>query len=357
MRTTIKDIAQATGLSITTVSLVLNSKGKKISAAHRKLVEDTAQRLGYRPNRLAVGLLKKKTNTIGLIVPDISNVFFSELTKGIEDAGREAGYNLILCNSNDKQALELEYIDTMADRGVDGMIVAMSAESYGGRAEESFSALRKYGIPAIIVDCFSDVDDFSTVAIDNEKGSRLAVEYLLELGHRRIGCITGPLGPKTNDNRLAGYTEALRGRRIEYDRRLVYEGDFRYQSGYAAVPALLEQKPTAIFCLNDLMAYGAVKGLRERGLRIPEDVSVMGFDNIFFSEMMDVPLSTVEQPVYQMGGQAARILVEEMGGREERRHILFEPALKIRQSTRAPEAQEGTGTNGKRKLPVGNAAG
>lgn len=337
MRTRIKDIAQATGLSITTVSLVLNNKGQKISEKHRNLIEETARRLNYRPNQLAVGLIKRKTNTIGLIIPDISNIFFSALTKGVEDAGRKAGYNLILCDSNDKHTLELEYINTLVARGVDGIIIAMSAQSYNGKEDESFSILKNYAVPAIIVDCFNEVSDFSTVAIDNFLGSKLAVNYLISLGHHRIACVTGPLGPKTNDDRFEGYVQAIKENQAVYDEKLIYEGDFRYQSGYDAVQKILPHQPTAILCLNDMMAYGAVKALKERGMIIPDDMSIMGFDDIFFSEIMDTPLSTVKQPVYQMGVEAAHILTNEITQeRKEHKHILFEPELKIRKSTCVP---------------------
>lgn len=334
MRTTIRDIAQATGLSITTVSLVLNNKGNRISIEHRQLIKEIAKKLNYRPNRLAVGLLKKKTNTIGLIIPDISNSFFSEMTKGIEDTGRQAGYNLILCNSNDQQDLEIEYINTLVDNGVDGMIITMSAESYGDKAEKSFAALWEAGTPSVIVDCFSNVKDFSTVTVDNIKGSYLAVEYLFALGHRRIACISGPIGPKTNDDRLTGYVNGLKKHNISYDEHLVFEGDFRFQSGYDAISKLLPYHPTAILCLNDMMAYGASKALREQGIKIPDKMSVMGFDDIFFSKLMEVPLTTIEQPVYKMGEDAANILIDEISGNKKRSHILLDPKLKIRNSTK-----------------------
>jgi LacI family transcriptional regulator len=177
--------------------------------------------------------------------------------------------------------------------------------------------------------------DFSTVAIDNFTGSYLATEYLLSVGHRKIACVTGPLGPKTNEDRLEGYVKALNDRHVAYDRALVYEGDFHYQSGYEAVGALLPKKPTAVLCQNDMMAYGAIKGLKERKIRIPDDISVMGFDDIFFSEIMDIPLSTVQQPVYRMGEQAMRILQGEIECKtQEKQHVLFEPVLKIRSSTK-----------------------
>lgn len=334
IRTTIKDIAKATGLSITTVSLVLNGKSNRISSKNRKLIKDTAKNLNYRPNKLAVGLIKKVTNTIGLIIPDISNVFFSEITKGTEDIAHKKGYNLILCNSNDRHALEIESINMLTDQSIDGLIIIMSAESYGEKEQVSLALLKSSGIHTVIIDCFNETNDFSTVSINNYKASYMAVEYLLSLGHKRIACITGPLGPQTNADRLNGYICALEKHGIHYQKDLIYEGDFRYQSGYDAIAALLPQKPTAILCLNDMMAYGAIKSLKEQGILVPDDISVMGFDDIFFSQILEIPLSTISQPSYDIGKKAAELLINEITENALPKHIVFEPVIKIRQSTR-----------------------
>lgn len=334
MRVTIKDIARETGLSISTVSFILNNKGDRFPLETRKLVFDAANTLNYRPNQLAIGLLTKKTSTLGLIIPDISNLFFSELTKGIEDRSRQSSYNVILCNSNDKYSLEKQCINTLADRSVDGIIMVMSAETSGSKSGKCLSLLRSLGIPAILVDCFNEVEDFSTTAIDNYEGASLATRYLLDLGHRRIACITGPLGIATNKERLNGYSEILKQNNIELDPSLIYEGDFRYQSGYKGAARLLEQKPTALFCHNDMMAYGAARALKDKGYRIPGDISLMGFDDIFFSQYLDVPLSTIMQPVYEMGVCSAAMLLEEiLDNNKPKQKIMFTPQLVIRQST------------------------
>ncbi|KMO87063.1 transcriptional regulator [Megasphaera cerevisiae DSM 20462] len=334
MRTTIKDIAKATGLSITTVSLVLNEKPHRISRETCKLIEETAKRLDYHPNKFAVGLIKKVTNTIGLIIPDISNVFFSEITKGIEDILHKDGYNLILCNSNDRHRLEVAAINMLNTQTVDGLIMVMSSETYGDKEAESISSLKKMDTHTVLVDCFNETGGFSTVCIDNFKASYMAIEYLLTLGHHQIACISGPLGLKTNNDRLQGYTAALKKYGIAYDSGLIYEGDFHYQSGYDAVPVLLPKKPSAILCLNDMMAYGAMKALKEQGIIVPQEISVMGFDDIFFSQITEVPLTTIRQPAYQMGAKAAELLLQEIAGHIPAQHVVFEPAIKIRKSTR-----------------------
>ncbi|WP_196594239.1 LacI family DNA-binding transcriptional regulator [Pectinatus sottacetonis] len=333
-RTTIKDIANAAGVSVTTVSLVLNGKSNRISAKNRRLIKDIAQKMNYRPNKLAVGLIKKITNTIGLIIPDISNVFFSEITKGIEDFAHKKSYNLILCNSNDNHALEIESINMLIDQSIDGLIIIMSAESYGTKEQASLSLLKKASLPTVIIDCFNETDNFSTVSINNTKASYMAVEYLISLNHKRIACITGPLGPQTNTDRLNGYIKALQKHAIPYRKELIYEGNFRYQSGYNAISVLLPQRPTAILCLNDMMAYGAIKALKEQGINVPNDISVMGFDDIFFSQILEVPLSTISQPAYTMGKKAAELLLDDLTEHTPPKHIIFEPVIKIRQSTK-----------------------
>jgi LacI family transcriptional regulator len=216
----------------------------------------------------------------------------------------------------------------------------MSAESFGPKNEECLAALSALRLPVILADCFNDTGTFSVVAIDNREGSRLAIRYLLDLGHRLIGCITGPLGITTNQDRLTGYTGSLVQANITPDDALVYEGDFRYQSGYDGALYLMKQKakaPTALFCHNDMMAFGAARGLRDLSLRIPQDVSLVGFDDIFFSQYMDVPLTTIVQPVYEMGLEACEVLLEEITGKSPvRQRRIFSPRLVIRQSAGPP---------------------
>lgn len=335
MRVTIKDIAKACGLSTTAVSLVLNGKGKKISSEHTELILKIAKEMNYRPNQLAVSLVKRKTYTLGLIVPDITNIFFSELAKGIGDAGREDGYNLILCNTNDKHKLELEYVNTLADKGVDGILIAMSAESYGERGKQSIKFLKNCNIPVVIVDCFNEQTDFSSISVDNEKGAYMAVEHLISLGHTRIACVTGPTGPQANEDRFLGYKNAIRRYNIKFEENLIYEGDFRFYSGVESVEYLLPHKPTAIFCLNDLMAYGVIGGLKKHKIKIPKEMSVVGFDDVFFSDIMDIPLTTVQQPVYELGKKAVELLQDEINNKIVKKiNVFLEPKLIVRSSTR-----------------------
>lgn len=335
MRVTIKDIAQRTGLSITTVSLVLNGKAVKISEESKALVHKVAKELNYRPNQMAVGLIKKKTNTLGLIIPDISNTFFAELAKGVEDEGRKYDYNVILCNTNDKHDTEIEYINILAAKGIDGIILDMSAEDSEEKAAQSLNLLSNYGIPAVIVDRYCDDRDITSILIDNEQGAYSAARHLIELGHAKIGCVTGPSHERTCMDRLRGYFKALNESGIMIDRNLILEGDYHFQSGYDSAKRLIDQEVTAIFAFNDMMAYGVARGLRENGKAIPEDISLIGFDDIFFSEILDVPLTTVRQPTYEIGQVAARKIIQEIEHEvSERGGIVLQPMLQIRKSTR-----------------------
>lgn len=335
MPTTLKDIARATGLSTTTVSLVLNGKPHRISKEKCRLIKETAKKMDYHPNRLAVGLIKHETKTVGLILPDITNVFFSEMAKGLEDVLQEHGYHLLLCNSNDRHERELSAIRMMNNQMVDGLIIVMSSETVGEKEKKTFAALKSMKRPVVLIDCFNESGGFSTISIDNFKASYIAVEYLVSLGHRRIACICGPLGLKTNDDRLRGYTAALADSGIPFEKALIYQGDFRYQSGYDAIPVLLPKKPTAVLCLNDMMAYGAMNALTNQGIRVPEDVSVMGFDDIFFSQITSVPLTVIRQPAYDMGKKAGHVLLSALSVHAESQQIVFEPTIRVRKSTKA----------------------
>ena len=335
MPTTLKDIARATGLSTTTVSLVLNGKPHRISKEKCRLIKETAKKMDYHPNRLAVGLIKHETKTVGLILLDITNVFFSEVAKGLEDVLQEHGYHLLLCNSNDRHERELSAIRMMNNQMVDGLIIVMSSETVGEKEKKTFAALKSMKRPVVLIDCFNESGGFSTISIDNFKASYIAVEYLVSLGHRRIACICGPLGLKTNDDRLRGYTAALADSGIPFEKALIYQGDFRYQSGYDAIPVLLPKKPTAVLCLNDMMAYGAMNALTNQGIRVPEDVSVMGFDDIFFSQITSVPLTVIRQPAYDMGKKAGHVLLSALSVHAESQQIVFEPTIRVRKSTKA----------------------
>ena len=339
MRTTIKDIAAKTGLSVTTVSLVLNNKPSKISQETRKLVLETARELCYRPNQLAVGLIKKRTKTLGLIVSDIRNSFFSSLAKGIEDECRKNGWTVFLCNTSDQHERDLEYIDVLASKGVDGILYCMSMDSDVEKFQESQALLSRLNLPYIMLDRTCNLPGVFSVKVDHFTGGLLATRHLLELGHREIACVRGPIHLEDCNARLEGYKAALAERGIAYDPTLIQEGSYDMPSGITAMEALLPRRPSAVFAFNDMMAYGVYKALKHHGLSIPQDISVVGYDDIFASEILEVPLTTIHQPVRRVGEAAARRLLSIIEGEPPaERELLFLPELVIRKST-APHTE------------------
>lgn len=333
LRTTIKDIANYTGFSVTTISLVLNNKANKIPNTTKDAILNAVEKLNYRPNQLAVGLVKKRTETLGLIISDVSNIFFSNLAKGVEDECRKKGWNLILCNTNDKHERDLSYIQVLADKGVDGILFCMSLDSDKKKAMESVQLLNKLKIPFVMIDRFLEEAGCTSIFVNHKQGGYMTAKYLIEQGHKRIGCVTGPLLLEDSMERLKGYQKALEEYGLEYRSEFVYEGNYDRESGMEAVEELLKQEVTAIFAFNDMSAYGVYTKLKQRQISIPEDISLAGYDDIFFSEILDVPLTTVRQPVYDMGVEAVKQLIEEIdSGVNAHKCVTFQPSLIIRES-------------------------
>lgn len=334
MRATIKDIANDTGLSVTTVSLVLNGKAHKIPEDTKKRIMESAQKLNYRPNQLAVSLVKKRSKTIGLIIPDIGNIFYANMVKGIEECCRENGRTLVLCNTNDLHKRDMEYIRFLADQGVDGIIYVMSRESDETAGKESVRLLEQLQLPFVLLDRFLTDVDCAEVILDHEMGGYLAARHLAELGHKKIACVTGPANLADSERRLKGYARALQEFHIPFDERLVYEGDYTMECGERAVTALMQYGYTAVFACNDLSAFGVCRQLSQYHKKVPVDISVVGYDDVLYAEMMAVPLTTVRQPVYEMGVESVKRLISLIKKKKvEKRQAVFEPKLIIRSST------------------------
>lgn len=337
MRVTIKDIAKESGYSVTTVSLVLNNKADHIPVKTRDIVLSVAKELNYRPNQLAVSMVTKRTNTIGLIVSDIRNLFFSTLAKGVEEECRKNGWNLILCNTNDSHERDLDYIQVLADKQVDGILFCMSIETTKIKAEKSIDLIRRNRIPFILMDRYLETISCSSITVDHERGGYLATEYLIKLGHNRIGCITGPTNLTDSVKRLDGYKAALKSAQIIYDSSIVREGDYSTESGYKHAKELIEKGVSAIFAFNDLSAFGVYNRAKKMKINIPNDLSIVGYDDVFFSEILDVPLSTIHQPIYEMGVEGAKQLINfAKNGQDDDKHIVFLPNLVIRDSATSP---------------------
>lgn len=331
---TIKDIATKTNLSITTVSLVLNNRAPNIPQRTKDIVLKTAEELNYRPNQAAVALVTKRTKTIGLIVPDIRNNFFSTLAKGVEDECRSNDWTVVLCNSNDMHDRDLEYINTLASKGVDGILYCMSSDTNPEKFKEKKDLLERLKIKFITLDRYFDFPNIVTANLNHLKGGYLATKHLLDLGHSRIACVTGPKHLTDSNERLRGYKKALAEKKIPYDESIIIEGDYLMEGGIKAVDKLINEDFTAVFAFNDMMAYGVFKGLKTYGLNVPKDISIVGYDDIYLSEILEVPLTTVHQPVELMGKAATKHLINLIKNKEEHSEIpTFCPELVIRNST------------------------
>jgi LacI family transcriptional regulator len=325
-----RDVAERAGVSVTTVSHVINET-RPVSDELRQRVLAAMQELGYQPNLLARGLRRGETHTIGMIVPDSANPFFAELARGIEDTVFEQGYNVILCSSDGDLDKELLYATVLAEKRVDGILFVAA-----GVSTEHIQTLQEQRMPVVVVD--REVPDAAvdSVLTDNARGGWLATRHLLDLGHRRIGCIAGPSDVTPSAERITGYRQALDESGIPVDEALIVKGDFQYEGGYQAARQLLviDDPPTAIFACNDLMAVGAISAAAEMGRRVPAELSVVGFDDVSLASFANPPLTTILQPKHEMGVIAATMLLERMHEPEmPPRRRMLDTSLLVRRST------------------------
>ncbi|MDP2996609.1 MAG: LacI family DNA-binding transcriptional regulator [Bryobacterales bacterium] len=313
MAVTLKDVAREAGVDLSTVSRSL-SGSYGVHEETRKRVLEVAERLHYRPNRIARGLVTGRSHTLGLIVSDVRNPFFAEVARGAEDAACAHGCDLVLCNSDLDQAKQMRYIVSLAEKRVDGIL--MNSVSALGKAQQQ--ALAGFGMPIVLLNRASGAHSFSTVCADNYLGGQLAGRYLKAKGHIRIAHLTGPRGHGNLSDRARGFLNAVPD-------AVVLHGRHTFQGGCELAGKLLERHPevTAVFAANDVMAFGVMRAAAERGLRVPQDLSVVGFDNIEFSGIAHPPLTTVHQPKYEIGAAAVEILLrlaeKQNGSAPERR--------------------------------------
>jgi LacI family transcriptional regulator len=331
--TTIVDIAKKLGLSAMTVSRALTGN-REVSEATRQRVLRTANALGYTPNRWARSLVTRRSSIIGVVIPDIAHSFFAEITFGIEEVCEPTGYNLLLCHSRGDAQREKSEVAMLAGSHVDGLIIAsVQPES----TSTAFEDLRQSGVPIVLIDrFFPKATEYMSVRVDDRAVGRLAAECLSALGHRRIAMIQGPaLSPATL--RRQGFREALKAHGITIPAEYMVSGDFEIDGGRRAMKKLLgvSHRPTAVFAANDPMGIGAVYACRDAGLRVPQDVSVIGAGNIEGQHHPNPFLTTVDWPRIELGRAAATMLLSAMANTEERQSAkaVFEPKVLIRQST------------------------
>ncbi|HAT30724.1 MAG TPA: LacI family transcriptional regulator [Janthinobacterium sp.] len=325
-----KQVAEQSGVSTTTVSHVINNT-RVVSADVRERVLAVIQDLRYVPSAVARSLKNDRTQTIGMMVPNNSNPYFAEVIRGIEDACFKLGYNIILCNSYDDASKQVAYIRVLMEKRIDGLILVSS-----GSDRELTRFLAGDQIPKVLVDreIAGVAADF--IESDHELGGYLATRYLLELGHRAIACVSGPKDLLPSRDRVSGYLRALREGGVKFRMNLLVHSDFTSAGGYAAFQQLLalRERPSAVFASNDLMAIGGICAASEAGVRIPAQLSVVGYDDIALAAYSNPPLTTIAQPKQEMGALTARVLVERIRRLDAPlRRELLRPALVVRKSS------------------------
>jgi LacI family transcriptional regulator len=327
----IYDVANAAGVSISTVSHVLNET-RFVSEETKARVLEAVTQLNYRPSSLARALVRQETQTIGLIVPDNVNPFFAELAQGIEDYGFELGYNVMLCNTNREPTKEIAHLDMLVSKRVDGVIYMTN-----DNAQERLQRLHEQNIPIVVFD--RDYAGLDAILLDNFQGGYDATEHLIQLGHSRIACITGPRSPFRSIQRVRGYEQALANAGVAYQQEFVVQGDWTYQSGWNGAQQLmaLSEPPTAIFACNDTMAVGALAFLHRNDIAVPDEISVIGFDNILLSAFVSPPLTTMATPTVELGQRLCQMLVERIrdASRQPQQEIVRSRLLE-RSSTAKP---------------------
>lgn len=332
MNITIYDVAREANVSMATVSRVVNGN-PNVKPATRKKVAEVIERLGYRPNAVARGLASKKTTTVGVIIPDISSMFFAELARGIEDIATMYKYNIILSNSDQNLEKELHLLNTMLGKQVDG-IVFMG----GNITKELVEEFEKSPVPIVLAGSIEESEKIPSVNIDYEKATYDAIKLFIEKGHKEIAFVNGPVNePINGEKKLTGYKRALSEAGITFNEELIVEGDYTYDSGIEAIEKLIEAetKPSAVFSASDEMALGVIHGAVDRGFKIPEDFEVISSDNTRLSLMVRPQLTTVIQPLYDIGAVAMRLLTKYMNKEEVKEHIVVLPhRIEQRNSTK-----------------------
>jgi len=343
--TSIRDVARKASVSVSTVSHVINGT-RFVNPETVERVQQAIRELGYHPNSVARSLRRGRTHTIGLLVPDNSNPFFAEVARIVENEGFNAGYSVILCNSDGSEDKEETYISVLISKQVDGLICIASSNRLRGLRH-----VLEAKIPVVAVDRELPGSAITQILVDNWQGGYIAGQYLTNLGHRKIVCIAGPHETTPTAKRLEGFKQALREANIGLDAHHVAAGDFRFVGGQRAMVELLQRKLafTAVFAANDLMAMGAISALHAAGLNVPGDVSIIGFDNIPYTMTSLPPITTIAQPIETLGRLCIEALVEQIQFPDHpTKQTLLTPTLIVRESCRELPAGLAKAEHGKK---------
>jgi LacI family transcriptional regulator len=329
---TIHDIARELKISASTVSRALNDN-PRISLKTKEKIKAIADHLGYRPNTLASNLRNKKSNTIGIVVPLINRHFFSSVISGAEDIAYKAGYTVVISQSNDLAAKEINIVQSMFSNRVDGLIISIAMQT---STFEHLKLFRKKHIPLVFFDRAVPEIETDKIVVDDFAGGFRVTQHLIDQGYRRIGHLAGPQNLMTYLDRKNGYIEALRKNGLAYDDSLVNVNKLTSDEGIAATQQLmsLPNPPDAIFCGNDTTALSAMIHLRDKGVRIPEDVGIVGFSNEPFSKVVSPSISTIAQPGFEMGQKAAELIIRKIENKERSYQTIVLPTeLIVRESS------------------------
>jgi LacI family transcriptional regulator, repressor for deo operon, udp, cdd, tsx, nupC, and nupG len=324
----IVDVAKKANVSTATVSRVLTKPGAVKEVTTQRVLQ-AIEALNYQPNVLARQLRRLETNTILVVVPDITNPFFSNVLRGIKSVAATNGYQVLLGDTGNDVELENSYLNILQQKKADGMIL-LTARMDPQIVEEATKSF-----PIVLACEYIEGSSIPTVSIDNISGARKATEYLIELGHKRIGCITGPLNVVLGRDRLKGFYQAMTRKGLDVEPVLVQEGDFTYESGFNLMMKFLalSEWPTAIFAANDEMAMGATKALKSKGVKVPEDISIIGFDDMRFAAIFEPALTTIAQPAFAIGTNASELLIKLINKEEvKREQIILDDHLVVRES-------------------------
>lgn len=330
MGVSIKDIARAAGVSHSTVSRAL-ADSPLVKEETRERIKQLAVEMGYSPHALARSLVTRRTQTVGVVVTTIADPFVSEIVRGLEETGQNHGYTIILCNSNAEPRRELAAVKALREKRVDGIIVTASRIG-----DLYLPLLEDFGVPIVLINNQQTGKYVYSIGTDDLRGGQIATEYLLSLGHTRIGYIASPNNVNSSQARMNGYRAALESHGIGFDPALLADGDGRPAAAMEATARLLSQgaRPTAIFCYNDMTAIGTIRALKRMGLRVPDDISIVGYDDIPIVEYLDPPLTTIRQRKYDMGCMAMDMLLRLLNGATDVQDVTIEPTLVIRESAR-----------------------
>jgi DNA-binding LacI/PurR family transcriptional regulator len=331
-RPTIYDVARLAGVSTATVSRALNGTGQ-IAPATRATIDAAVEQLGYEPNTVARSLVTKSTQTIAVLLPDITNPFYAALVSGIQERALETGHTMLLCTTESDPEREEQYLTLLRAKQVDGVLVDGLV-----LPPDRIARFVQDGLPIVCLDRDVDSKSVPLVQVDNRLGARMATEHLIRLGHTRIAHVTGAPELRISEERVQGYRDAFVDAGVEPDPRLLTLGSFTEEGGYNATCTLMDGRGfTAVFAANDLSAIGVMSALAAGGCRVPGDVSVVGFDDLRLSRYTTPPLTTIRQPALEIAQRATQLLLDLASGREvPQLRYLLEPELVVRESTAPP---------------------